>query len=78
MSFVEFFNNFIETTKIIEFVEINGNFDDIEDIYTLFNKIKDWNTVDNEFNIEKLLSKITLYKEYNFAIARQILKKHNN
>ena len=78
MSFVEFFNNFIETTKIIEFVEINGNFDDIEDIYTLFNKIKDWNTVDNEFNIEKLLSKISLYKEYNFAIARQILKKHNN
>lgn len=78
ISFVEFFNKFIEETKILEFVEIHGNFDDVEDIYTLFNKIKDWNTVDNEFNIQKLLSKISLYKEYNFAIARQILKKHAN
>lgn len=77
-SFVEFFNNFIETTNILEFVEMNGNFDDVEDIYTLFNKIKDWNTVDKEFSIQKLLSKIALYKEYNFAIPRQILKKHAN
>jgi hypothetical protein len=50
----------------------------VEDIYTLFNKIKDWNTVDKEFNITKLLSKINLHREYNFSIARQILKKHNN
>jgi hypothetical protein len=57
---------------------MNGNFDDVEDIYTLFNKIKDWNTVDKEFSIQKLLSKIALYKEYNFAIPRQILKKHAN
>ncbi len=77
-SFVEFFNTFIEETNILQFVEIQGNFDDIEDIYTLFNKIKDWNTVDNEFNITKLLSKLSLYKEYNFAIPRQILKKHTN
>lgn len=78
ISFVEFFNNFIETTGIIKYVEINWNFDDVEDIYTLFNKIKDWNTVDKEFNIEKLLSKISLHNEYNFSIARQILKKHQN
>ena len=78
ISFVEFFNNFIETTKILEFVEKNWSFDDIEDIYTLFNKIKNWNTIDKEFNISKLLSKISLYKEYNFSIPRQILKKHSN
>ncbi|MFK7780058.1 MAG: ATP-dependent DNA helicase [Candidatus Gracilibacteria bacterium] len=75
LSFVEFFGIFIEKTGILEYIETNGTFDDLEDIFTLFNKIKDWNIGDKNFNIEKLINKIELYKTYNYPIARQILKE---
>lgn len=74
-SFIEFFNYFIEKTGILKYIEINWNFDDLEDIYTLFNKIKDWSINDKNFTINKLLSKIELFKLYNYPIPRQILKQ---
>lgn len=74
-SFVEFFNNFIEKTWILEYIEKIWNFDDLEDIYTLFNKIKDWSNIDKNFSINKLFSKIELFKLYNYPIPRQILRQ---
>lgn len=61
--------------KILEYIEKNWSFDDIEDIYTFFNKIKDFTIYDNNFNLDKLLFKIDLFKKYNYSISRQILKK---
>lgn len=72
---VSFFNYFIEETWILEYIETHKSFDDLQDIYTLFNKIKAWNESDNSLNVNKLLSKLDLYKEYNYSINRQILKK---
>ncbi len=75
LSFVEFFWIFIEKIWLLEYIESNWTFDDLEDIFTLFNKIKIWNIGDNNFSIEKLINKIELYKTYNYPIARQILKE---
>ncbi len=75
VSFLEFFNHFLRETGLLDYIEVNWSFDDIEDIFTLFNKIKDWNKNDSEFSIDKLAAKISLYKAYNYPIPRQILKK---
>jgi len=74
-NFIDFFNYFISSLDILEYINKNWSFDDTQDIFTLFNKIKLWNTQDNEFNITKLLSKIELYKKYKYPINRQILGK---
>jgi hypothetical protein len=47
----------------------------LEDVFTLFNKIKEWSNSDKNFNIEKLINKVELYNTYNYPIARQILKE---
>lgn len=41
-SFVQFFDVCIRETKIIDFIESEGTFEDLQDIYTLFNTIKDF------------------------------------
>ncbi|MDD2907304.1 MAG: ATP-dependent helicase [Candidatus Gracilibacteria bacterium] len=73
LSFTEFFADFSSKIGIIEYIEKNGDFADLEDIYTLFNTIKNWNTKDIGLNIKKLLNKVELYKTYNYPISRQIL-----
>lgn len=74
-SFYEFFGDFVEQIWLIQYVEANWDFADLEDIYTLFNKIKDWNNWDKTLNIEKLLNKIELYKSYNYPVSRQVLSE---
>lgn len=69
----EFIWEFISKTGILLYIETHSDFSDLEDIFTLLNKIKDWNQNDKTLNIKKLLSKIELYKKYNFPITRQIL-----
>ncbi len=75
LSIVEFFSYFIEKTWLLEYIETHGNFDDIQDIYTIFNKIKDYANLDKNFSIEKLLKKIELFKNYNYPITRQIVSE---
>lgn len=72
-SFSEFFAKFLQKTGILEYIDIHWNFEDIEDIYTLFNKIKDINKTNKALDTEQLLKKVSLYKEYNIQIPRQIL-----
>ncbi|MDP5039032.1 MAG: PD-(D/E)XK nuclease family protein, partial [Candidatus Gracilibacteria bacterium] len=50
----------------------------IQDIFTLFNKIKDFCILDKNFSLEKFLSKIQLYQKYNILIPRQIIKKQKS
>ncbi|MDD4151612.1 MAG: ATP-dependent DNA helicase [Candidatus Gracilibacteria bacterium] len=66
----------LEKLNFVDFVEKNGDFSDLEDIYTFFNKIKTWNERDRELNIPKLLRKINLHRNYNINISRQILKEN--
>ncbi len=77
-NFVEFFNILLSKFKIIDFIQTNWTFDDIEDIYTFFNKISSYSQNDNSFSLEKLLHKIELFETYNFSIPRQILKKQKD
>lgn len=75
---IEFFSEFIKKTGIIEYLETHWNFDDLQDIYTLFNKIKDYANLDKTFSITKLIKKIELYKTYNYPIARQIVNENKS
>lgn len=75
---IESLDFLIEKIWILEFIEKNWSFDDIEDIYTFLNKIKDFTLSDNKFNLDKLLLKIELFTKYNYSIPRQILKKLKN
>lgn len=72
-SITEFTWEFLQKIKILEYLEKDWNFEDLEDFYTLLNKIKDWNKWDKTLNIKKILEKINLYKTYNYIIQRQIL-----
>ncbi|PZM86804.1 hypothetical protein DLH72_00040 [Candidatus Gracilibacteria bacterium] len=74
----DFIGFLIKDLKIIEFIEENGDFDDIQDIYTFFNKIKEFIENNKFLNIEKLLNKINLFENYNISIPRQILKENKS
>jgi len=75
LNFIEFFNEVISSLDILTYINKNWSFDDTQDIFTLFNKIKLWKQQDNSLDIDKLLIKLELYKKYNYPINRQILSK---
>lgn len=77
-SYIDFVHHFLKETRILDYIEKNWTFDDIEDVYTLFNVIKKYNSFDKEFWTEKLIEKLDLYRSYNIAIPRQILKSSNS
>ena len=72
-SFLQFFDVCIKEIGIIEYVEKNGTFEDLQDIYTLFNAIKDFWKFKKNLDAKKFLEKIDLYKDYNYPIERQVL-----
>lgn len=74
LNFVDFFSYFIDKIWIIPYIEKHWNFDDIEDIYTLFNKIKSFIAIKPTLTVKDFLNKIDLYKKYGYTIQRQILK----
>ena len=69
------FQKIIDKLNIVNYIESNGNFNDLEDIFTLFNKIKEINSKNKDLNINALIKKFGLHKKYNISIPRQILKK---
>lgn len=74
-SLVEFLGFFIEDIWILEHIHLQGNFDDIQDIYTLLQTIKKWTQTNRELTLTDFFKKIDLYIKYNYQIQRQILKK---
>ncbi len=72
------FQKIIDKLWIVEYIETNWSFSDLEDIFTLFNKIKDFNEKNNDLTLYALLNKFDLHKKYNIQISRQILKKSNS
>jgi len=74
-NFLEFFSYFIDKIWVIPYIEKYGNFDDIQDIFSLFNKIKSFLEINPSLKLKDILTKFDLYKIYNYSIPRQILKK---
>lgn len=72
------FQKIIDRIWIIDYIETHWNFSDLEDIFTLFNKIKDINEKNKDLTLKALLNKFDLHKKYNIQISRQILKKSNS
>lgn len=56
-------------------IEKEWTFEDLLDMFTLLNKIQKYNNLDRDFNTEKFLRKINLFREYNIAINRENIKK---
>ncbi|MCH2188608.1 ATP-dependent helicase [Candidatus Gracilibacteria bacterium] len=65
----------LEHFSIIEYIETHGSFSDLEDIFTLFNVIKNWNTHNPNLLLRDVIKKCELHRKYNILIPRQILKK---
>lgn len=76
-NFIIFFNEFIEKTWILEYIEKNATFDDLEDVFSLFNKIKKYTEFNKNFSVKNLLTKIWLHNKFSIIIERQILKHKN-
>ena len=72
------FQKVIDNLWLVNYVEKNWNFSDLEDIFTLFNKIKSLVENNNDLNLESLLNKFELHKKYKIWISRQIMKKTNS
>ena len=72
------FQKLLEKIWLIEYIETNGTFSDLEDIFTLFNKIKTLNENNNDLSLKELLNKFELHNKYKIWISRQILKKTNS
>ncbi|MFA5917251.1 MAG: ATP-dependent DNA helicase [Candidatus Gracilibacteria bacterium] len=76
-NFIIFFNEFIEKTAVLDYIEKNGTFDDLQDIFSLFQKIKKWTEFNKSFSVKNLIRKINLHNKFNILIERQILKTAN-
>ncbi len=69
------FQKLLDKIWLVEYIEVHWNFSDLEDVFSLFNKIKSFNERNSELTLKELLNKFDLHHKYNIAIPRQILKK---
>ncbi len=72
------FQKLLDKIGLVEYIETNWTFSDLEDIFTLFNKIKTLNELNPDLSLKELLNKFELHNKYNIWISRQILKKTNS
>ena len=75
---IKLFQKILNELNIVELVELSWNFSDLEDIFTLFNKIKSFTEINKDISLSSLLNKLDLHSKYNIAISRQILKQSNS
>ncbi len=72
------FQKLLDRIWLVEYIEANWTFSDLEDVFTLFNKIKEFNEKNPDLTLKELLNKFELHNKYNIWISRQILKKTNS
>ncbi len=72
------FQKLLDKIWLVEYIEANWTFSDLEDVFTLFNKIKEFNEKNPNLTLKELLNKFELHNKYNIWISRQILKKTNS
>lgn len=68
------FSYLLNECKVLESIDRVWNFDDIQDIYTLFSEIKKFMSFNKNLTIKKFIKKIALYEKYGLRIVRQILR----
>lgn len=68
-----FVSKVLEELGWYDYIEKNGNFDDLQDTFTLINKIK-WYIENNpEITLKQVLNKFHLYKTFGVPILRESL-----
>lgn len=73
-TFINFFSFFLEESAILSFLDTEGSFDDMQDVFTLFNVVKTFSSTNSNLSLADFLHKIDLYKQYNKNIPRQTVK----
>lgn len=73
-TFIWFFELFLQESSLLDILDSSGSFDDLQDIFTLFNRIKDFSASNPHLSIDDFLRKINLHTSYNYAIARTDIK----
>lgn len=78
----------LEKINIFEYIEKNGDFNDLQDIFTLVNKIKGYIENNKDITLKNILWKFDLYKKFSLPILRdsihtlqsniEILTAHNS
>ena len=63
---------FLKHFEIFDHVEKSWDFNDMQDIYTLYHVIKSWSLYKKDLSIESVLSKIDLYERYGYRIERLV------
>lgn len=61
----------LEKLRIFEYIEKNWDFNDLQDIFTLVNKIKWFIEKNKEISLVNILNKFDLYKKFNLPISRE-------
>jgi DNA helicase-2/ATP-dependent DNA helicase PcrA len=62
---------------LLEYVESNASFSDLEDIYSFFRKVEEIQSRKSNISLEELLEKFELHKKYNLIIPKQVMKQWN-
>lgn len=71
--------NILEKLNIFEFIEKYGDFNDLQDIFTLVNKIKSYIENNKEITLKNILSKFQLHEKYGLSVNRDALHSvHSN
>lgn len=74
-SILEFFHIYIDRIWLVEKIEQSGNFDDLQDLFSLFEYIKNLLDINKNLTIAELISKLESHIDYNIEIKRQIERK---
>lgn len=64
----------LEKLNIFDYIEKKWSFDDLQDIFTLVNKIKTFIENNKDINLSNILNKFDLYKKYWVSISRENIK----
>lgn len=80
--------NVLEKLNIFEYIEKNGDFNDLQDIFTLVNKIKSYIENNKDITLKNILAKFELHNKFSLPINRdaihtlssniEILTAHNS
>lgn len=63
-------SHFLNIFWIFDHIHKQGNFEDMQDVYTLFHTIKSWSQYKKDVSLNTVLTKFDLYVKYGFRISR--------
>jgi len=69
-NFLIWLSHFLKTFGIFDHIHKQGNFEDMQDVYTLFHTIKSWSSYRKDLSLANVLAKFELYNKYGYRINR--------